>query len=255
MKLWYGKPVAFIKEQVSFTNLLGKNINTMVREGTTVDVHWLKAGYRAPTYSQTESYNAVEGVKCYYEAWKMGYDGIIIGCAHDPGLTEARSIIDIPVVGVFQSAVLIASCLGNKFSVITDHQSSKAAQLEKIKRYGLADKLASIRILDTTPTQMAESYAADPAKLIDTFKEVAAKAAREDDAEVIIPGCTVLSTILTAQKVFEVDKVPIVDPVFAGIKMAEMLVDLKKAFGIGVCRASIYAAPAGWEKQIPIEFQ
>jgi len=255
MKLWYGRPIPFVKEQEYFTSLLEKNINAVAREGTMVDVHCLKTGYLAPTYTWTESYNAVEGIKRYYEAWKKGYDGVIIGCAHDPGLMEARSLIDIPVAGVFQSAVLIASSLGKMFSVVTVHKSSKAAQIDKIKEYGLADKLASVRILNITPTEMAESYVADPSKLIDAFSEVAAKAAREDDAEAIVPGCTVLSTILTTQKLFEVEKVPIIDPVFAGVKMAETLVDLKNAFGIGVCRASIFKPPpAGWEKQVPLEF-
>ena len=77
---------------------------------------------------------------------------------------------------------------------------------------------------------------------------------REDEAEVVIPGCTIVSTMLTSQKVFEIDEVPIIDPVYAGIKMAEVLVDLKKTYGIGVCRASIYAAAAGWEKEKPIKF-
>jgi len=254
MKLWYGKPVPIIKKQVAFTNLLEENINSMVREGTTVDVYWLNDGYFAPTYSWTRAYNTVEGVKRYYEAWKKGYDGVIVGCAHDPGLIEARSIIDIPIAGVFQSAVLLASCLGNKFSVISDHKASKAYQIDRIRQYGLADKLASIRLINVTPTQMAESYASRPEKLVEVFKEQATRAIKEDYAEALVPGCTVLASLLTAQKVFEVDKVPIVDPVFAGIKMAETLVDLKQRFGIGVCRSSIYTAPEGWEKKIPIEF-
>ena len=85
------------------------------------------------------------------------------------------------------------------------------------------------------------------------FKEVATKAAGEDETEVIIAGCTILSSILTNRKVYEVDGLPLIDPVWAGVKMAEVLVDLKRAYGVGVCRKSIYSASVSWEKEIPIE--
>ncbi|MFC2046800.1 aspartate/glutamate racemase family protein [Chloroflexota bacterium] len=223
----------------------------MVREGTTVEVQWLKAGYSEPTYAWTESYNAVEGVKRYYEAWKTGYDGVVIGCMLDPGLVEARSLIDIPVSGALQSSLLIANCLGNKYSVITIHRAIAALQTDKIKRYGLAEKLASIRHTDIRPMEIAALYA-KPASLIEMFSELAVKAVREDGAEVIIPGCTCLSTFLTAQNVYEIEKAPIIDPVWAGIKMAEVLVDLKKSYGVVVSRAGIYSAPIQWEKEMPI---
>ncbi len=252
MRLWYGKPVPFIKAQVGFTNMLEQNIVAMARPGTTIDVNWLHDGYFQPTYTYTEGYNAIENVKCFYEAWKKGYDGVIVGCAHDPGILEARSIIDIPIAGVFESAVLFATTLGHKYSIITDHRASKALQYDKIRRYGLSEKLASIRCIDVTPTQMSQDYASKPEELIEITRNVAKKAIYEDDAEVLVPGCTVLAALCTQEKVYEIDGVPIVDPVFAGIKMAENMVDMKKMFGIGVCRRSIYSAPEGWEKQIPI---
>ena len=253
MKLWYGQPVPFLKEEESFSTILEKNIKDMVGDGTKVDINWLNDGYSDPTYIWTEMYNAVEGVKRYYEAWKTGYDGVIIGCSHDPGLVEARSVVDIPVVGVLESALLIASCLGHRFSVIALHQPAKAVLTDRIRRYGLADKLASIGSLNMGPLESAEKHS-EPATMVDLFRKQAVKAISEDGAEVIIPGCTIVSTLITSQKVFAINEVPIIDPVFAGIKMAEVMVDLKKTYGIGVCRASIYAAAAGWEKELPIQF-
>ncbi len=253
MKLWYGQPVPFLKEEESFSTILEENMKDMAGDGTTVDVKWLNDGYSDPTFTWTEMYNAVEGVKRYYEAWKTGYDGVIIGCSHDPGLKETRSIIDIPVVGVLESALLLASCLGYRFSVIALHQSAKSALTDTIKRYGLADKLASIRSLNMGPLESAEKHS-EPATMVDLFREKAVKAIKEDEAEVIIPGCTIVSTLLTSQKVFAIDEVPIIDPVYAGIKMAEVMVDLKKKRGTGVCRAGIYAAATDWEKVKQIGF-
>lgn len=252
MKLAYIQPVQFSEEYKLFDNVVKENFKTMVRVGTEVDVLWLKTGYSEPAYTWLETYNAVEGVKACYRAWKMDYDGVIIGCTQDPGLMEARSIVDIPVAGVTESSVMIASSLGSKFSLVCLLPAEAASIADKIRRYGLTDRLASIRYTELGPEEAGGLYA-EPAKLVSVFRESATRAVREDKAEVIIAGCTLLSSILTRQKVHSIDMVPLIDPVWAGIKMAEVLVDLKKAYGVGVCRKSIYAAPVNWEREIPIE--
>ena len=250
MKIWLGNPIPPSDGPDAFGDMLKENVKTMGREGTICEVKWLKSGYLSSSHAWTGMYNAIEGVKCYYEAWKTGYDAVVIGCIGDPGLTEARSLIDIPVAGVCQSAVLIASCLGNKFSIIVHNQALVAILTDNIRSYGMIDKLASVRCIDISAIEGLNA----PAKLMSEFSEAVARIADEDEAEVIIPGCTITSSILTANKVHEIEKIPVIDPVWAGIKMAEVLVDLKQTYGTGVCRSGIYSAAAGWEKEIPISF-
>lgn len=252
MKLGVIQPVPFSEVDKPMENICKENFKTTAREGVEVDVLWLKTGYSEPTYIWPETYNAVEGVKCCYRAWKMGYDGVVIGCTQDPGLMEARSIVDIPITGVTESSIAIASTLGSKFSFVCLLPAEAASIADKIRRYGLTERLASIRYTELSPVEVKGLYE-DPAKLVSVFREVATKAVREDKAEVIIAGCTLLSSILTHQKVHDIDGVPLIDPLWAGIKMAEVLVDLKKTYGVGVCRASIYSAPLNWEKEISIE--
>jgi len=252
VKLGVLQPVPYSEVDRPTENIFKENFKTMARAGTEVDVLWLKTGYTEPTYAWTETYNAVEGVKACYRAWKIGYDGVVIGCTQDPGLIEARSIVDIPVTGVTESSIAIASTLGNKFSFVCLLPAEAASIADKIRRYGLTDRLASIRYTELSSVQAKGLYE-DPGKLVSVFRDVATKAVREDEAEIIIAGCTILSSILTHQGVHNIDGVPLIDPVWAGIKMAEVLVDLKKAYGVGVCRASIYSAPSDWEKEIPIE--
>lgn len=69
----------------------------------------------------------------------------------------------------------------------------------------------------------------------------------------LIPGCTIFSAILTDNKIYEIDEVPILDCVAAAIKIAESLVDLKRTFGIKVSRSGLYAPSPGWEEEIPIQ--
>ena len=251
MRLWFGNPVPLSERNESLRNLLIQNVENMVRDGTSVSVHGPESGYPSASHAWTRLYNSVEGVKCYYKAWKKGYDGIIIGCITDPGLTETRSVIDIPVAGVCESAVLISSCLGSKFSIITHDRATGAILADKIKCYGLSEKLASIRCVGFSAAE-AVAASSNPTELINTFNKQAEKAIEEDEAEVIIPGCTIISSILTSQKIRNIKDVPVIDPVWAGIKMAEIFVDLKKSYNLGVCRKSIYSVPRGWEREITI---
>lgn len=254
MKLWVEGPTPYVKEREPYYDIFRKNLEMAAREGTETELHFHKAGYKDPIYTWTASYNAIEGVKSAYAAWKKGYDAYVLTCITDPGLREARSIVDIPVVGILESAALIACCLGTKFSILPLHAPSVPRIAAQVKNYGLADRLASVRCARLSATEAAALYA-EPEKLMGMFRELAVKAIGEDGAEVIIPGCGIVSSMFTSQKVFEIENVPLVDGVTAAIKMAEVLVDLKKTYGIGVCRTSIYAAAPNWEREIPINYQ
>ena len=72
----------------------------------------------------------------------------------------------------------------------------------------------------------------------------------DDDTEVLVPGCGLLSAFLTTNHIHAVEGVPILEPIAAGIKMAESLIDLRKKYCLEVCRSSIYSNEQNvdWEK-------
>ena len=47
-----------------------------------------------------------------------GHDALVIAAFGDPGLLAMREVLDIPVVGLTESAVLTACALGQRFSII-----------------------------------------------------------------------------------------------------------------------------------------
>ena len=55
MKLGFIQPVPFSEVDKSAENIFKENFKTMAREGTEVDVLWLKTGYSEPTYIWTET--------------------------------------------------------------------------------------------------------------------------------------------------------------------------------------------------------
>ena len=70
-------------------------------------------------YSETTALQAkplvLEKVKWAYE---QGYDIVVIVCMRDPGLQDAKRIVPIPVIGVREATLVIASLLGINPAII-----------------------------------------------------------------------------------------------------------------------------------------
>lgn len=234
-----------------------KTIDAVARPRTRVDFVTLRKGYTNPTTPYTEAYNALAMAERAYKAEKKGYDAFLIGCASDPGLRESRALVDIPVVAPLESGVLLASILGHKFSVVVLDPADAPICENRIRIYGLTDKLASIRYPPglTTPAAFEMMFGGKQGEFSNLITAEMSEAVKEDGAEALMVCCTIASTVLTIQGVYKVDGAPLVDLIVAEVKMAEMMVDLKRACGVTPCKASIYhPPPPGWEKEIPIVF-
>ena len=57
---------------------------------------------------------SAEVIKHVKSAEKDGYDAIISWCGGDPGVEEARTLVDIPVIGPGEAMKLLASLMGKK---------------------------------------------------------------------------------------------------------------------------------------------
>src|SRR5262245_41279802 len=87
--------------------------------GTDIDAVSLERG-TASIESEYDEALAGPGILDRVEqAADDGVDGIFISCFGDPGVHAAREIIDAPVVGGFEPAVLTALSLGERVGVIT----------------------------------------------------------------------------------------------------------------------------------------
>jgi allantoin racemase len=83
----------------------------------------------------------------------VDFDAAIIGAFGDPGLTEARARLAIPVVGLGEAG-LRAAANGRRFSIVTLGDAMRAALIERVQSLGLDDRLAEIRVLPTPIPRM-----------------------------------------------------------------------------------------------------
>ncbi|ALM74049.1 aspartate/glutamate racemase family protein [Thermococcus barophilus] len=163
----------------------------------------------------------LETVKEAEKAEKEGYDAVIIYCFSDPGLFAAREKLSIPVIGLRESSLHVASMLARKFSIVgVGDENSKGKTYDAVKMYGLEHKLASIR--------MTKFLVLDIAKNLKKIEEALLKeskgAIKEDGAELIILSCG--SLIGIGKKLQEKLGVPVIEPGLVALKIAESLVKL-----------------------------
>jgi allantoin racemase len=61
---------------------------------------------------------AAEVIKVVPNLEERGFDAIIVWCGGDPGVEEARTLVDIPIIGPGESMRLFASFMGRKVACI-----------------------------------------------------------------------------------------------------------------------------------------
>lgn len=154
------------------------------------------------------------------KAEREGYDAVIIDCMGDPGLEAAREIVKIPVIGPCQASIAFASMLCAKFSVVTILRNVVPLFHELTKKYGVTDKIVSVRCIDIPVLELEKNMEKVRSLLLSESK----KAIEDDYAEAIILGCT--GMIGLAEEIKQKLNVPVIDPAPTALKMAEVMIKL-----------------------------
>lgn len=195
----------------------------------------------------TELLNNRAVVENAIAAEREGFDAVVLGCWADP-LWEAREAVDIPVVGIGEAAMLLATTLGSRFAVITVAPGVVPTIEIDLRLYGLEDRAITRPVRSLDPPSdlelLVESVTDPHRRLIPNFERVARKCI-EDGAEVIVVGCGYYGPILSLHGYNEIPGtgVPVVDCSAAGLKLAEALVDLSKAIGLHKSTALYFRRP------------
>ena len=179
-----------------------------------------------------------------------GFDAVAIACGLDPGLHQARALVNIPVTSVIESGLLLAQLLGRKLAVITPSETIVDQVEENLHFLGFEDR--AIRNRPVRHFEMifglADALRGKPQRLIEDF-EMAASELIRDGADVIVPACGWLGPAFTLNDYREVTgaNVPVVDSTAAAVKLAEMLADLQKSTGLKKTNlaSSFYETPPG----------
>ena len=205
---------------------------------TKIDVVSLERGTASIESEYDEALAAPGILQRIHEAAADGVGGVFITCFGDPGVHASREIIDAPVVGGFEPAMLTAMSLGEKIGIITVLPNVLPMLHSLARRYTIERRIGTIRVVDL-PVLGLEDHDV----LVDRLFEQASDAVRTGEADVIVLGCTGMLGVVAELRnrlVAAGLDVPVVDPTGAAIAWLETSVRL----GVSPSRTTYMPPPA-----------
>lgn len=246
MRIWH-QSFTVLGNLPPYEARLRQHIDSIVRPDTEVVLHGMHPKTYETEYPGTDlrhnllfDMHAHQFVLAGLAAQEQGFDVYAISTLPDPMLLDIRSALEIPVVGYGEASMHLACLYGRKFGMLTFIREQHPFIEEKVARHGLTERFAGIRHVGFTFNDLLENFE-DPAPLIHQFEE-SARALIAEGADAIIPGEVPLGVTMAAHGVRRVDEVPLIDGLAATMKMAELMVDLRRSIGLEVSRNTCYTA-------------
>jgi allantoin racemase len=225
------------------------------RPGTEIVVHGVRdaaseaaariAG-RAVNYAYLHRFHDTQIIENVRRAEREGFDAVIIGVLQDSGLKEARSVVDIPVLGYGEVSMLTACMHGSRFTFVCINPDMDPLVRAMIRDQGLESRAAPTAYLDCGYQDLSDAVAGKPQRFLAAFKAAARKAMSEHGVDVLLPGQTIIAELLWREGIREMDGALVLDPRLPLLRMAEMLIDMRRA-GLGVSRRGFYWAKPPFE--------
>ncbi|MGW9114263.1 aspartate/glutamate racemase family protein [Microbacterium sp. NPDC055683] len=162
-----------------------------------------------------------------------GSDAYVIACFGDPGLDAARELVDVPVIGIAEAAMHVASLTGRTFGIVTTLSRTLGRADDLVQRYGferacVAAYGTGIPVLELEDTGSA------------AFERIAGwceRVVREDGADAVVLGCAGMADLCA--RLTAVVGAPVVDGVAAAVGLASGMVRM----AVGTSKRDEYAFP------------
>jgi Asp/Glu/hydantoin racemase len=251
IRIWWQSSTPIAQPHMTdYRNALQAHLDSVRRPDAEVHINGVDGG------SLDLHYNAVVALNSFQpggildklvRAERQGYDAAAIGCFLDPALQEARELVRIPVFSLGETSMLTACMFGARFSGVAFHDKQAQYYDRKAYEYGLRDRHLPFGSMKMDLTEVQKGFS-DPAAMTETFLAEAKRLAALG-AEVILPACACVNSIVHKQKITEVDRALVLDCNAILLKTAEGMADLAKRVGLSASRRLLYAGPSSAELQ------
>ena len=233
----------------AYGEALARHVRAVAAPDTVVDLHGVAAGTYTPDHTAADiarspylmSLHVHQILDAARSAAAGGYDAMVIAILQNPGLREARSLVELPVAGYGETAMHVACMLGRRFSVVLFNPELADLVAEEVARAGLGSRAAPHALVELEYGNVVEAFA-NPGRLVDAFT-LAARRALAGGADVIIPGQTIMAEVLWQNGVHRIDEAPVVDGLGVTIKMAELLAGLRRSSSMSASRRGYWGTP------------
>ncbi len=160
-------------------------------------------------------------------------DGFLVACFDDPAIGACREVATGPVMGMCEAAMIAASIVATRFSVVTSLARSVPIIEDLADHYGMHRRCRRVRASDLPVLALEE----DPEN---SYRQILAEirqSVEKDQVEAVILGCAGMADL--TQQLSEDTGVPVIDGVVAGVKILEGLIGA----GLSTSKIGAYARP------------
>lgn len=233
----------------NFHKALEEHLNAAADPGARVEVHGTRKGGLGEQHRFFQSYDTRDIIHsiltCKAATGEQRYDAYLMVNSIDPGLVEAREVLQIPVLGFLETTTLVSCMMGRSFGLIIPNPKFGLSYVQKVKLYGLSERLASVETMNfqyLADLNLAFTERAHQERVREEF-ELAARRAVAAGAEVLIP-CGPQALVLGRMGVKEVDGALVLDGLSVLVKMAEVAVKIQRLTGSFISRKLLYQTPS-----------
>lgn len=244
-RIWYQ---SFVDptEQAAYVDRLRGRLSRLAAPGIVVDVHGISPPDRF-FHPLTEFRCAEQTIRAALAAERAGYDAFVIGHFQEPGLTECRGAVGIPVLGLGEASLLFACSLGRRIGLVTIDPVFIPWHEEQVIRHGLAQRVGGVvAIKADLPRFMraftdADEYARAREDFVHQVQSLV-----ERGCDVLIPAGGLPMLLFAEEQPFLIERAVVLDGIATVIKAAEMAIALHRVTGVAASRRGLYArAPEG----------
>lgn len=223
----------------AYDELVAETLRPSLRAGTEVEFRHLDDVPRNIDYYVPKHLVEVAVLREVAAAEREGFDAFVIGCCYDPGLTQARELVSIPVVGPLEASVLLARLFGHRFAVVTDHHKAVPEIEDRVRLYGIEPSCRSVSAIEW----FVDDMVGDP----DAVAHDAARRCREvmerERAEAVVLGCTIVAACFERAVLHgatDLAELAVINPNVMAVKVAELFADLAAVGQYRMSRAGYY---------------
>lgn len=192
------------------------------------------------THALTEFRIGRSLIRAAIEAEQQGYAAAAFTHFQDAGLMEAKSAVDIPVLGLGETTLYHACTLGRKLGLVTINPAFVPWHEEQVIRYGLQQRVVGVRAVEAKVSDFIDAFASKQAyDALYPKWERECRILLEAGADVIVPAGGLPMMLYGAGPGANIDGAPIVNGITVLAKTTEMFVKM----GFTVSRRSNFAKP------------
>ena len=196
------------------------------------------------THALTEYRVGGNFIRKAVEAEREGYDAVAVTHFQDPGLSEAKSAVGIPVLGLGETTLHFSLTLGRKLGLVTINPAFIPWHEDQIVKYGMQSRIVGVRAVDASVLDYIAAFSQkDIYERLKPLWERECRVLLDAGADVIVPAGGIPMLLFGGAPGACIDGAPIVNGMSVIAKSAEMAIKLKRDAGIAVSRRSNFARP------------